>query len=524
MGTKKCSNQSSYKKIVKFVLIITSAMTMRKVILIATLCIIYAFGLNAQIIEVDSLDKTATELIIPKCHTLSSTFEGKGFDNLRTITFQGIDFLPGETFKGLQKLEEVIFNGDNLNIGGCQYCDLPKLKRVVMNGNTFLVNGSTAVVRCPEFETFEINGLITYSEMSDPSDSPKFKGYTGDFAMLYNGNSEMITATPATVVAKDPRYIAAFKRQFSQVADALSHAENDSKFASRFIWFNSQFEDLAKQMGLEISAYVQAYRKAKENPAFWTKLETLQHSPAYAIDTVTVKFTYQSATQSGLAKTRQRFNLDSIAGHGNDISKIKNLTCWVHDLVRHDGGSYNPSGTKTLANLVDSCRLYDRGVNCRMMAIMLTEALLAEGIPARYLTCQPKDYDTDSDCHVICVAWSESLNKWVWADPTFAAFVTDKNGLMLHPGEVRQHLMDNEQLLLNEDANWNHEELLSKEDYLDYYMAKNLYFITAITDNRQAPEGDTLQSVYITLSPVRSNYAGSQIVTTDYYKFWQSPK
>ncbi len=107
-----------------------------------------------------------------------------------------------------------------------------------------------------------------------------------------------------------------------------------------------------------------------------------------------------------------------------------------------------------------------------MMAIMLTEALLAEGIPARYLTCQSKDYDTDSDCHVICVAWSESLNKWVWADPTFAAFVTDKNGLMLHPGEVRQHLMDNEQLLLNEDANWNHEELLSKEDYLDYYMAK----------------------------------------------------
>lgn len=497
---------------------------MRKVILTTALCIICAIGLNSQIIEVDSLDKTVTELIIPKCHTLSSSFEGKGFDNLRKITFQGIDFLPGLTFKGLPNLEEVIYNGDNLNIGGAQYCDLPKFKRIVMNGNTFVINGSTAVVRCPEFDTFEINGLITYSEMYDPSDSPKFKGYTGDFAVLYNGNSKMIKATPATVVANNPQYIATFTRQLSQVADALSQAENDSKFAGRFIWFNSQFEDLATQMGVESTAYTKAYRKAKENPAFWTKLETLQHSPAYATDTVTVKFTYQSATQSALAKIRQRFNLDSIAGYGDDISKIKNLTYWVHDLVRHDGGSYNPSGPKTLANLVDSCKLYDRGVNCRMMAIMLTEALLAEDIPARYLTCQSKDYDTDSDCHVICVAWSESLNKWVWADPTFAAFVTDKNGVMLHPGEVRQHLMDNEPLILNEDANWNHEEPQTKEDYLDYYMAKNLYFITAITDNRQAPEGDTLQSVFVTLSPVRSNYIGSQIITTDYYKFWQSPQ
>lgn len=492
--------------------------------LTTALGILSTIGLNAQIIEVDSLDKTATELIIPKCHTLSSTFEGRGFDNLRKITFEGIDLLPGLTFNGLPQLEEVILNGDNIIVAGAQYCDLPKLKRVVMNGNTFLINGSNAVVRCPEFETFEINGLITYSEMWDPYGSPKFKGYTGDFAMLYNGNSEMITATPVEVVASNPQYVAAFTRQLSQVTDALSNYENDMKFAGKLMWCISNFEDLAKQLDVDTSDYVRAYKKAKENPAFWTELETLQHSPAYATDSVTVNFTYQSPTQSPLAETRQRFNLDSIAGSGDDISKIKNLTYWVHDLVRHDGGSYNPSGPKTLANLVDSCRMYDRGVNCRMMAIMLTEALLAEGIPARYLTCQSKNYDTDSDCHVICVAWSDSLNKWVWADPTFAAFVTDENGLLLHPGEVRQHLIDNEPLILNEDANWNHEEPQTKDYYLDYYMAKNLYYITSITDNRKAPEGDASQSVYVTLSPRDSNYKGSQIITTDYNKFWQPPK
>lgn len=497
---------------------------MRKVILITTLCIIYTIGLKAQIIEVDLLDKTATELIIPKCHKTSSSFEGKGFNNLRKITFDGIDYLPPVSFKGLPNLEEVILNGDNLNIGGAQFVDLPKLKKIVMNGNTFLLNGGTAVVRCPEFETFEINGFITYSEMSDPSDSPNFKNYTGDFTFIYTDNSELIKAKPIETIVSNTDFVTVFRNQLSKISDILNNSDNDTEVAGRFMWIKPYTVELAAKLNVDTTMFVLAYNKAKQNPAFWTKLETLQHSPTYAADTTYINFTYQPATTSALTEVRQRFNLDSIAGKGDDISKIKNLTYWVHDIVRHDGSSYNPQGPKTLANLVDTCRQYNRGVNCRMMAIMLTEALLAEGIPARYLTCQPKDYDKDYDCHVICVAWSESLNKWVWADPTFAAFVTDENGLMLHPGEVRKRLIANQPLSINEDANWNHESQQTKEDYLDYYMAKNLYYISAITNNRQAPEGDTTKSTYVTLSPIDSNFTNAHIITSDNDKFWQKPK
>jgi hypothetical protein len=497
---------------------------MRNVILITTLCIIYTIGLEAQIIEVDSLDKTATELIIPKCHKTSSSFEGKGFNNLRKITFYGIDYLPPVSFKGLPNLEEVILNGDNLIIGGAQFVDLPKLKKIVMNGNTFLLNGGTAVVRCPEFETFEINGFITYSEMSDPSDSPNFKNYSGDFDFLYTDNSEMLTATSIETIVSNTNFVTVFRNQLSKISDILNNADNDTEVAGRFMWIKPYTVELAAKLNVDTTMFVSAYNKAKQNPAFWTKLETLQHSPAYATDTTSINFTYQPATSSALTEVRQRFNLDSIAGNGDDISKIKNLTYWIHDIVRHDGSSYNPQGPKTLANLVDTCQLYNRGVNCRMMAIMLTEALLAEGIPARYLTCQPKDFDKDYDCHVICVAWSDSLNKWVWADPTFAAFVTDENGLMLHPGEVRERLITNQPLVINEDANWNHESQQTKEDYIDYYMAKNLYYITAITNNRQAPEGDTTQSTYVTLSPIDSNFTNAHIITSDFDKFWQTPK
>ena len=487
-------------------------------------CLAFALCVKAQVVEVESLSREAEELVIPKCHTLSSTLEGQGFNNLRKITFEGIEYLSPITFKGLPNLEEVIFNGDNLNIGGAQFVDLPKLKKVVMNGNTFLINGSTAVVRCPQFDTFEINGIVTYSEMADPSDSPNFSKYSGEFTFLYSDNSKLLTSAPVEAVYHNTDFAAIFRNQLAQVTDVLNNADKDTKYAGRFMWIKRPAVELAAKLDVDTTAFVSAYYKAKQNPAFWSKLETLQHSPAYAADSISLNFTYQPASSPALTEARQLFNLDSIAGNGDDISKIKNLTYWVHDIVMHDGSTYNPQGPKTLANLVDTCQQYNRGVNCRMMAIMLTEAMLAEGIPARYLTCQSKDYDTDSDCHVICAAWSESLNKWVWADPTFAAFVTDENGLMLHPGEVRERLIAGRPLFLNEDANWNHESQKTKEDYLDYYMAKNLYYISAMADNRQAPEGDATQSTYITLSPVDSNFTNANIITTDYDKFWQAPK
>lgn len=71
-----------------------------------------------------------------------------------------------------------------------------------------------------------------------------------------------------------------------------------------------------------------------------------------------------------------------------------------------------------------------------------------------------------SDYHVINIVWSDSLNKWVWMDPSFAASVTDENGLLLHPGEVRERLRRDLPVQLNEDANWNHETIQTVDCYL----------------------------------------------------------
>lgn len=206
-------------------------------------------------------------------------------------------------------------------------------------------------------------------------------------------------------------------------------------------------------------------------------LYILQQSGGYVQGDTSLKaihFTYMNPSDPNLERVRRYFNLDSIAGSGDEISKIKNLMGWVHDIVRHDGSSDNPK-SKNAIDMVELCRKENRGVNCRMMAQILNECYLAMGFKSRFVTCMPKFYE--SDCHVINVVYSDSLRKWVWMDPTFDAWVTDESGVLLGIAEVRERLRRGLPLILNEEANWNHKIKQTREKYLENYMAKNLYYL-----------------------------------------------
>ncbi|WP_316831459.1 transglutaminase domain-containing protein [Pedobacter aquatilis] len=184
-------------------------------------------------------------------------------------------------------------------------------------------------------------------------------------------------------------------------------------------------------------------------------------------------FSYQSMENENLVKIRKDLKLDSIAGKGNELSKVFNLLHWVHNLIRHDGSSNNPT-LKNAIDLIKVCREENRGVNCRMLATVLNECYLSMGIVSRYITCMPKETNFD-DCHVINMVYSRDLKKWIWIDPTFDAYVMDEKGGLLGIEEVRERLIKGLPLVLNADANWNRDYLQSKEYYLQTYMAKNLY-------------------------------------------------
>lgn len=189
---------------------------------------------------------------------------------------------------------------------------------------------------------------------------------------------------------------------------------------------------------------------------------------------------YMDKNDSNLKALRTEFNLDSIAGNGDEMSRILNLMYWLHKLVRHDGNSDNPE-SRNAHDIIEVCKNENRGVNCRMLAITLNECYLAMGFKSRYVTCMPKELKYD-DCHVINAVYSQDLDKWVWIDPTNAGFVKDENGVFLSIQEVRDRLVNGEPVFANENLNWNGKPV-NREYYLKTYMAKNLYRMSSPTNS-----------------------------------------
>jgi hypothetical protein len=215
-------------------------------------------------------------------------------------------------------------------------------------------------------------------------------------------------------------------------------------------------------------------------------------------------FSYQASDNPNLVALRKGFNLDSIAGQGSDVLQILNLMHWIHDLVPHDGMNGNPE-VKNAMSMINVCKKDNRGLNCRGLALVLNECYLSMGIKSRVVTCLPKDsLKIDQDCHVINSVYSESLKKWLWIDPTFNAYVMNEKGELLSIEEVRERLISDKTLILNPDANWNNQSTQTKENYLENYMAKNLYILqrTASSEYNMETNSEGKTYNYIELLPL----------------------
>lgn len=234
---------------------------------------------------------------------------------------------------------------------------------------------------------------------------------------------------------------------------------------------------------------------------------------------------YADAGDANLKALRQRLNLDSVAGTGDEVSKIKNITRFVHNVIRHNGSQGNPSPRNGLA-FIDSCANGRGTLNCRGMALLLNECLLSMGIPSRFITCFPKKYV--NDCHVINAVYSRQLGRWIWMDPSFGAWVSDDQGNLLGLREVRQRLREGLPVVLNEEAD-HYQNKTSKEWYLDYYMTKNLYAMELCTDNIFGSEDEKFSKYsngkYCCLVPegFKADYTNGTM-TSDEEWFWAAPE
>jgi hypothetical protein len=235
-----------------------------------------------------------------------------------------------------------------------------------------------------------------------------------------------------------------------------------------------------------------------------------------------IVFSYMDSSNKNLQYIKDKYNLETIAGEGDEISRIINLMFWVNRNLKHDGNSNNPYPPNA-DNIIETCINENRGVNCRMLATVLNEFYLSMGLKSRFITCKPYEYEFN-DCHVVTIVYSNQLDKWIMMDPTFAGYFMDENNHYFGLSEVRERLINNEFLNISDNLNHNKNQYTKKE--YKTYMAKNLFrFECALRSEYNYEALNYNNRDYVELIPMnylqenKSNY----IYTRNPDKFWVRP-
>lgn len=181
-------------------------------------------------------------------------------------------------------------------------------------------------------------------------------------------------------------------------------------------------------------------------------------------------------------RLREKYQLDLIAGAGDEWSKALNLMKWISEHVGYkaDITSKLPEVCKTLPMNSIGLLEYsfnkgqDYGINCYMHSIVLTEVCLSIGLKSRIVSLNPLNpYDYDN--HLVTIVWITRFSKWVMLDSSYQGYLLDSGGEILNPWEARDLLCRHKTIVCNEELVYNGIKNNS-EDYLRY-LAKNLFYM-----------------------------------------------
>lgn len=245
-------------------------------------------------------------------------------------------------------------------------------------------------------------------------------------------------------------------------------------------------------------------------------------------------FTYQNKNDSILQRILSELTFDQIINQEDEVTQIIELMKWVNRRIEHDG-SNSIKNTETL-NIIDYYDRTGRGLNCRAVSIVLNDLYLAFGYQARIVSCLPhEDYDTES--HVTNLVYSKSLNKWLYMDASFSAYVTDLKGNILNHFEIRDALTDNKQLIVKGGLLHNGNPYGGGQDeYIKKYMAKNLFRFSSPVISKYGYEYSDDEKNFVVLNPdgYRNDLVGGGMIqsglnhntfyTQNAKLFWQYPK
>ena len=259
----------------------------------------------------------------------------------------------------------------------------------------------------------------------------------------------------------------------------------------------------------------------KEHPTF-----SAQHKDRY----LSVSFRYADSNDENLRQLRDKYALDAVAGKGQETERIINLMKWVHQLTRH---SRNPTAPKELnaLNLIDLCKSEKKKLNCWMYSVILNEVYLSMGYPSRMIHLKPHSGE-DKESHFVTSVYSSDLGKWIMMDPDMCGYLRDENRKILGISEIRQRLIADGPLIVNEDIS-GFPTVVGKWSYI-WYLSKNIFRHNCQQISEFAQESQRENRIYFELLPdgfreellaePEITPRGNKIVyINDELLFWQSP-
>ncbi len=256
----------------------------------------------------------------------------------------------------------------------------------------------------------------------------------------------------------------------------------------------------------------------KELKEFKERKTQLAEYSEYAEDGVEIPFTYELNQRENYEELICEYDLDSLVKGYRDVALMEVLLNWVSSNFKHDGGSGMPEGRDAIT-LINYCKEYG-GINCRGVAVILAEMLRVYGIPAKHITCIPKEAEFD-ECHVVVHAYSEELKQWIMLDPTYKLILQDKNGNYVSLPMFRNSLVNDIELKANENAGRNGGAF--NLDNYRRYMTKNVFRFTSATNFYFGAENGKYGNVENMLVPLNYTDDKSERNTSSESAFWATP-
>ncbi|HAU52167.1 MAG TPA: hypothetical protein DCW66_03085, partial [Sphingobacterium sp.] len=147
-----------------------------------------------------------------------------------------------------------------------------------------------------------------------------------------------------------------------------------SSFEKAILWGYTDYRNALNDHDLDNIRKESKFVKALVQLKQYDKLTLLQQSEGYVSansDSLPI-FTYEVASDSNLLAVKNFFNLDSIAGNGDEISKIRNIMFFVANSIKYDGSNWALCEFDAI-DFYNYHKATGKGINCRHKAMTLNE-------------------------------------------------------------------------------------------------------------------------------------------------------